>query len=79
MNVKDDFHHLIDTIEDENLLKSYYQLIQSINNVSEGMLWKSLNEEQKKELLIAYDESFDESNLLSHEQVKFQHEKWLKP
>lgn len=79
MKIKDDFHHLIDTIEDEELLKSYYQLIQRINNDLDGSLWNALNEEEKKELLIAYDESFDENNLLSHEQVKLRHEKWLKP
>jgi len=79
MKIKDDFHHLIDTIEDEQLLKSYFRLIQTMNSSSEGNLWNTLNEEQKKELLIAYDESFDERNLLSYEQVKSQHNKWLKP
>jgi hypothetical protein len=79
MKVKDDFHHLIDTIEDEQLLKSYYQLIQTMNNNSDGTLWHGLSENQKEELLLSYDESFDENNLLSHEQVKRQHEKWLKP
>ncbi len=79
MKVKDDFHHLIDTIEDESLLESYYQLIQTMNSSSGGALWARLTDEQKKELLLAYDESFDENNLISHEQVKLQHEKWLKP
>jgi hypothetical protein len=79
MKIKDDFHHLIDAIEDEQLLKSYYQLIQTMNNNSDGTLWNALNEKEKKELLIAYDESFDEKNLLSHEQVKLQHKKWLRP
>jgi L-lactate utilization protein LutC len=79
MKIKDDFHHLIDTIEDEKLLKSYYQLIQTMNNELEGTLWNALSEKQKEELLLSYDESFDENNLISHEQVKLQHEKWLKP
>jgi hypothetical protein len=79
MKIKDDFHHLIDTIEDEQLLKGYYQLIQTMNNDSAGTLWNGLNEEEKKELLRAYDESFDEENLLGHEQVKLQQGKWLKP
>jgi len=79
MKIKDDFHHLIDTIEDEQLLKDYYQLIQNMNNNSDGALWSALSEEQKEELLLSYDESFDEKNLLSHQQVKLQHEKWLKP
>jgi len=79
MKIKDDFHHLIDTIEDEQLLKDYYQLIQNMNNNSDGALWSALSEEQKEELLLSYDETFDEKNLLSHQQVKLQHEKWLKP
>ncbi|MBB3055203.1 hypothetical protein [Mucilaginibacter gotjawali] len=79
MKIKDDFHQLIDSIEDEQLLKSYYQLIQKINHDQNGHLWNSLTEDQKKELLTAYEESFDSSNLLSHEQVKLQHDKWLKP
>ena len=79
MKIKDDFHHLIEAIEDEQLLKSYYQLIQAINSNSVGKLWDALSENEKQELLLAYDESFDERNLLSHEQVKQQHEKWLKP
>ena len=36
------------------------------------------NAQQKEELLKAYRESFDGDNLLSHEQIKLQHEKWLK-
>jgi hypothetical protein len=79
MKIKDELHHLIDTIDDEQLLKSYYQLIQSININSGGKLWSALNELEKQELLLGYDESFDQKNLLSHQQVKRQHEKWLKP
>jgi hypothetical protein len=78
MKIKDDFHHLIDSIEDEQLLKSYYQLIK-INYDQNGHLWNDLNQDEKNELLMAYEESFDGNNLLSHEQVKLQHEKWLKP
>lgn len=79
MNIKEDFHQLIDSIEDEQLLKSYYQLIQKINIDQNGHLWNSLSEDEKKELLTAYEESFDSNNLISHEQVKLQHDKWLKP
>ena len=78
MNIKEDFHHLIDTIDDEQLLKDYYQLIQRLNADQEGNLWNNLSETEKQELLSAYDESFDKNNLISHEQVKQQHEKWLK-
>ena len=37
----------------------------------------SLDDEQKAELFLAYEESLNEDNLLSHEEVKAQHKKWL--
>ncbi len=49
-----------------------------ISSNSDGNLFNSLTEEERKELLTAYEESFDEENLLQHEEVKLQHEKWLK-
>jgi hypothetical protein len=79
MNIKEDFHHLIDTIEDEQLLIGYYQLVKQLSDNQDGRLWNSLSDEQKQELLIVYDESFDPANLISHAEVKKQHEKWLKP
>ncbi|MBC7400715.1 MAG: hypothetical protein H7289_12300 [Mucilaginibacter sp.] len=79
MKIKDDFHHLIDSIEDEQLLQHYYQMIHNVNHDKVGQLWNTLSESQKQELLVAYDESFDSNNLLTHEEVKSEHEKWLKP
>ena len=79
MKIKDDFHHLIDSIEDEQLLQHYYQLIQKVNHDQNGQLWNNLSETEKQELLVAYDESFDNNNLLSHDEVQSQHEKWLRP
>jgi len=78
MNIKEDFHHLIDTIDDEQLLNSYYQLIQQLNVGQSGQVWNTLSTEQKNEVLLSYEESFDEKNLIPHEQVKKQHDKWLK-
>jgi hypothetical protein len=78
MNVKEDFHHLIDTIEDEQVLIGYYQLVKQLSDNQNGQIWNTLTEEQQQEVLLAYDESFDEKNLISHEEVKRQHEKWLK-
>ena len=79
MNVKEDFHHLIDTIDDEQLLNGYFQLIQQLTNQQNGQIWNNLTENQKNEVLLSYDESFDDNNLTPHEKVKKQHEKWLKP
>ncbi len=77
MKIKDDFHNLIEKIEDEAVLKGYFKLIQRLNNNQTGELWDSLSAEEKDELLLSFEESFDPKNLISHEEVKKQHGKWL--
>lgn len=59
------------------MLSSYYSLIQLLKENQTGTLWSNLTDEQKNELLQAYDESFELKNLVNHEEVKLQHEKWL--
>jgi len=78
MRTKEDFHNLIDKIEDEEVLKGYFKLIQRLNNNQTGELWNSLSPEEKDELLLSYDESLDPNNLISHEEVKKKHGKWLR-
>jgi hypothetical protein len=77
MKIKEEFHHLIDSIEDEETLKAYYQLVQNLNDNQNGELWNKLTDEQKQDLLLSYEESFDPANMVSHEQVKESHKKWL--
>ena len=73
MFVKEKFHQLIDQIKDENTLKAYLNLIINSDAQVSGNLYAALSEDQKAELAIAYNESFDKSNLLAHEQVKSQY------
>ena len=77
MKTKEDFHKLIENIEDEEILKGYLQLIQRLINHQTGELWNGLNSKEKEELLLSYEESFDNNYLISHQQVKKQHNKWL--
>lgn len=70
MRTKEDFHNLIDKIEDEAVLKGYFKLIQRLNNNQTGELWNDLSPEEKDELLLSYEESFDPNNLIRHEEVK---------
>lgn len=78
MKIKEEFHHLIDSIEDEAVLKAYFQLVQSLNIEQSGDLFNKLTDEQKRELLLADDESSNEENLISHDDVKAEYSKWLK-
>ncbi len=77
METKKDFHRLIDTIADEQTLEAYYQLIKRLSKAQEGTLWNSLSISEREELLISYDDSFVADNLITHDQVKEQHTKWL--
>ena len=77
MKTKEEFHLLIDTIEDENALRAYYELVRMLNLKEEGKLTQALSAGQKEELLQSYQESFDESELIGHEEMKKRNSQWL--
>lgn len=77
MRIKDDFHYLIDTIDDEAVLKEYYEIIQTLNSHQSNNSWSKLSSEQQRLVLLSYEESFDEKNLVSHEDVMKKYAKWL--
>ena len=78
MRTKEEFHKLIDNIEDEQLLVAYFQLIKKLNLNEVGKLWEGLTSEEKDELLLSYEESNQLQNLVSHVEVKKKFQKWLK-
>ena len=75
-NIKTDFHQLIDKIENEELLAYFYQLLVQKSQGQNGQLWENLTEEEKRELLLADEESKDMRNWLSDEEVRQKHQKW---
>ena len=77
MLVKEKFHKFIDDIEDESALESYFELIKTLSKNTSGKLWNLLSEDQKSELLISYDESFNSENLIDNSEVTKKHSKWL--
>ena len=77
-NIKSDFHHLIDKIDNEELLKAFYALLSGRVENATGQLWQSLTEAEQKELLLAEEESKKPENLISDKEAKQTHLKWLK-
>lgn len=72
--LKNNFHNLIDDVNDVELLKNYFEgLTLSLND----RLQNELSEEGKKEILLAYEESEDETNLIDNEVVMEKINKWL--
>jgi len=77
LELKKNFHLLIDSIENENLLINFYDLIKMRSSTKEGQLWNRLTKQEQEELLLAFDESENHENLISLEEMKMKHKKWL--
>ena len=75
--LKKDFHNLIDSIDNVNLLSDFYDLIKKRISSKEGQLWNKLTLKEQQELLMSLEESKDPENLISHEEMKKKHKKWL--
>ncbi|MDB5262647.1 MAG: hypothetical protein JWQ14_1928 [Adhaeribacter sp.] len=77
-NIKTDFHQLIDKIDNEELLSSFYQLLVQRSQSKNGQLWENLTDEEKNELLLADEESKDSNNWINDEEVRQKHQQWLR-
>ena len=69
VELKANLHQLIDGIQNSNLLESLHDILTERKNAKDGHLWNSLTESQKQEVLDAYQESEDPSQLTPHSEV----------
>jgi len=69
IELRTNLHKIVDRIDDERLLKAIYSFLEVREKSSEGQIWKSLTEEQKKEVLDAYDESENDANLIEDKDI----------
>ena len=76
-SIKQKLHTLIDNIDNESLLTQVYELIYKKNSSKEGDLWNKLTLQQQQEVLLSLEESNDTKNLISNDDVKKSHKKWL--
>lgn len=70
MELKSDLHKILDRIENEQLLRTIYDFLIQRENAQEGQIWKTLTEDQKKEVYLSFEESQDDKNLIDWETVK---------
>ena len=77
IKIKKDFHNLIDSIDNENLLISLFDIVKSKTLTQNKQLWGRLNQNEQEELLIALEESENPDNLIDHEVMRKKHRKWL--
>ena len=67
--LRSNLHKIVDTIEDERLLRAIYSFLNAREKSEAGKMWNSLNEQQRREILQAYDESEDDSNLIGDDDL----------
>ncbi len=70
LELKKNFHKLIDSIDNKDLLLNFYELITKRISDKDGKLWNNLTKKDKEELLLAFEESNNPDNLISHDEMK---------
>ncbi|MFN3758936.1 MAG: hypothetical protein ACK4SF_06945 [Algoriphagus aquaeductus] len=68
--LKSDLQKIIERIDNEQLLQTVYDFLKQREDSKEGEFWKSLTEEQKKEIYLSYEESENDENLIAWENLK---------
>lgn len=76
LELKKNFHTLIDSIENESLSQSFYDLIRSKTDSTNGQIWGRLDKNEQEELLIAFEESENPNNLVDNSSMKKKHSKF---
>ena len=69
LELKSNLHQIVDRIDDDRLLRAVFSFLKERENSADSRIWDSLTDEQKKEVLLAYDESEDETNLIDDKEV----------
>jgi len=78
LELKNEFHSLIDKIEDAAILEQFFYIMEdAVNHPTSTTLWDGLSDGQREELLLSIEESKDPENLIPHEEMKKKHSKWL--
>jgi len=70
IELKSNIHKILDRIDNEQLLQTIYDFLKQSEDSEEGQLWKTLSEEQKKEIYLSYEESQEDKNLINWETIK---------
>lgn len=68
LNLKSNIHKIVDGIQNEELLKSLYNFLKNRQDSKSDQFWDRLSVEQKEEILLAFEESENEQNILDREQ-----------
>lgn len=74
--LKTGIHSFIDQIDNIELLKEYYSELKGLIKTKKSSVWNSLSDEQKKEVLLSFEESEIDENLIDNDEVMKKYDKW---
>ena len=77
LEIKNNFHKLIDSIDNDNLLISFYNLLKNRSSMKDGQLWNRLTLQEQEELYFIIEESESKENLIPNDEMKKINKKWL--
>jgi hypothetical protein len=77
IELRKNFHLLIDNLENETLLNNFYDLMKSRYTAKDGQLWNRLTTQEQEELLMTLEESNNPDYLINQDDMKKKHKKWL--
>ncbi len=75
VELKTNFHQLIDEISNEAMLVKFYEIMSTANVSNEGSLWKNLNIEEQQELIEIEKESNIIENLIDNSSMELKFKK----
>ena len=76
LEIKGSLHDIISKVEDKNLLLKMFDAFQDVLRFQDTDF--QLTDDQQKQLEAAIEESYDEANLIDHEDAMKIHARWLK-
>lgn len=80
LELKGGILELVSQLEDEQALSNLYKYAaKAVNETApESDWWDELTQSQQSELTLAVEESYDDANLISHEEAMKKLSKWRK-
>ena len=70
IELKSNLYKILDKTDNEQLLQTVYDFLKQSESAEKVQIWKTLTEEQKKEVYLSYEESQDDKKLIDWEDVK---------
>ncbi len=68
--LRSDLIKMLGAIDNEQLLRAIYDFVKENKDQHEGKFWATLTEEQKKEIYLSYQESEEDANLKTWDDIK---------